>query len=211
MTAQATWPVARLRRIGSAGWILAAVLTVAGSFMPLMELTDMVIADKQVDARMGYSLWGTGGDDNDPFSLIGVPVVLGAVLLAVAGLLGLTSTRQHPASGPVLAARLIGTGGTGLLAGSLAAVLIQLRVFARFDDMGPFRTTTGFGTWLLLAAGVLAVAAIVLLLVPSLAKRGAEPETPAMGLPVVRVLEPEYDDEDAAGLPRPAGDADPKG
>nr|WP_042185998.1 hypothetical protein [Kibdelosporangium sp. MJ126-NF4]CEL17020.1 hypothetical protein [Kibdelosporangium sp. MJ126-NF4]CTQ91750.1 hypothetical protein [Kibdelosporangium sp. MJ126-NF4] len=196
MTAPAIWPVARLRQIGSGIWILAAALAVGGSFMPIIEYNRLY--DEQYNARtITYTLWGNGTGDNDPFPMFGVPVMVGAALLAVAGVFGLISTRLHPASGPVLAARLLGVGGAGLLAGSLTIVFLLFEVFDRPESTIPeeMRSTVGFGVWVLIATALVAIGAIVLMLVPRLAKRGDEPETPAMGIPVVRVLEPEYDEE----------------
>lgn len=201
MTEPAVWPVARLRQIGSAGWILAAALAVVGSFLPLYE--------QDFGIRNGFSvtMWGfTVTDPEDSigglsFPSIGVPLVVGVVLLVAAGLFGLTSTRLHPASGPVLASRLLGTGGTGLLVGTALVTLLFTEAFEGAPDNAPtgFSKATGFGSWLLLAAMLVSVTAIVLMLVPRLARRGDEPETPPMGIPVVRVLEPEYEETDPKG------------
>jgi len=201
VTEPAVWPVARLRQIGSAGWIAAGALAIVGSFLPLFE--------QNFGIRNSFSItvWGFASDgigepgENLGFPAIGVPLVIGVVLLVAAGLFGLASTRLHPASAPVLAARLLGTGGTGLLAGSVSVILLFTTALEGTPDDAPngYSKVTGFGSWLLMASVLVAVAAIVLVLVPRLARRGEEPETPAMGIPVVRVLEPEYEETDPKG------------
>ncbi|SMD09899.1 hypothetical protein [Kibdelosporangium aridum] len=216
MTQPTHWPVARLRLMGSGLWILAGALAVAGSFLPLLEQS-VPRATPTTEGRLSVTLWGlttsTGsGNGDDTFPQLGIGVVVSAVLLAAAAVLGLTSTRLHPASGPVLAARLIGTGGTGLLLGAIVQAFVLFRPFSEEAFLGSFGNpnTTGLGTWLLVVSGLLAIAAIVLMLVPKIAKRGEEPETPPMGIPVVRVLEPEYDEP--ADEPAPAEQpTDPKG
>ena len=198
MTEPVVWPVARLRQIGSAGWIGAAALAVVGSFLPLYE------QNFGIGTTFAVTIWGFESDalsepgDEQAFPAIGSPLVVAVVLLVAAGLFGLASTRLHPASGPVLAARLLGTGGAGLLAGTVSIILLFTDPLNNLRE-GSTTRVTGFGTWLLMAAVLLAVAAIVLLLVPRLGRRGEEPETPPMGIPVVRVLEPEYEETDPKG------------
>jgi hypothetical protein len=196
------WPIARLRQIGSAGWIGAAALAVVGSFLPLYE------QNFGIRNAFAVTVWGFESDaigepgDELGFPAIGAPLVIAVALLVAAGLFGLASTRLHPASGPVLAARLLGTGGAGLLAGTVSIILLFTDALGGLPD-GASATAatraTGFGTWLLMAAVLLAAAAIVLLLVPRLGRRGEEPETPPMGIPIVRVLEPEYEETDPKG------------
>jgi hypothetical protein len=64
---------------------------------------------------------------------------------------------------------------------------------ANDDGSGIDLVQTGLGMWLLIAASVVGLAATVLMLVPKVHER-LEPETPPMGIPVVRVLEPEFDE-----------------
>nr|WP_157528189.1 hypothetical protein [Kibdelosporangium sp. MJ126-NF4]CEL17504.1 hypothetical protein [Kibdelosporangium sp. MJ126-NF4] len=200
MTPSANRPVARLRQIGAGVWILAAVLASVGSFMPLLEQ-----GRGRSRPTVALTLWGIGGNDSpiDVFPPMGIPVVFSAVVLVVAALLGLASTGQSPASGAVLATRLIGTGGAGLLVGSLAQVFL-VHVVAKgpfgedpqFVDAG-YGSSIGVGVWVLMVSGLLAIAAVILMLVPMMAKRSEELATPAMGIPVVRVLEPVYDEQPA--------------
>ncbi len=197
----AVWPVARLRQIGGAAWIGAAALAAVGSFLPLSE--------QHFGPSNSYtvSVWGYASDstealqENLEFPPMGVSLMIGVFLLAAAGLLSLASTRLHPASGAVLAARMIGTGATGLIAGTGTTVMLALNVFKGTPDGAPadYSRVVGFGTWLLIGSMVVGSAAIALMLVPRLGRRGEEPETPPMGIPIVRVLEPEYEETDPKG------------
>jgi hypothetical protein len=181
------WPPARLRVIGSGLWLAAAGLTVVGSFMPLV-----------IQREFTVSSWGIESDTapNSDFPPLGIPLVVSAALLVVAGGLGLMSTRRHPASAAVLAARLLGTAG---VAGIVAVTVIFIMLFGIFQERdvdipAQFGSTIGLGVWLLLGACALAIAAIALMLIPKIATR-TEPETPSMGIPVVRVLDLEFDEE----------------
>ncbi|MCE7001274.1 hypothetical protein LWC34_00225 [Kibdelosporangium philippinense] len=215
MTQALQWPVARLRVMGSGLWILAGALAVFGSFLPLTQ-EDRIRVTPSETTELNLTLWGLTGSDGsngaDMFPQVGVAVVVSVVVLVISGLLGLFSRRLHPATGPVLAARLIGTGGTGLLIGSVVQPLLVFRIFDSQSILSGYGVTVspGIGTWLLILGCVLSVAAIVLMLVPKIAKRGEEPETPPMGIPVVRVLEPEYDEpaDQPAEAEQPT---DPKG
>ncbi|GAB3905418.1 hypothetical protein GCM10029964_100640 [Kibdelosporangium lantanae] len=128
----------------------------------------------------------------DAFPEMGVPVVVGAVVLVVAALLALTSTRLHPASAAVLASRLLGVGATGLAIGATAIIYLAMSVNVDRSDAS-FQVNLGLGIWLLVAASVVGLVGMVLMLVPRVEQR-VEPETPPMGVPVVRVLEPEFDE-----------------
>jgi hypothetical protein len=197
----AVWPVARLRQIGGGAWIGAAAFATVGSFLPLSE------QHFGPTSSFTITVWGYVTDDNAElqqnmdFPPMGVPLMIGAFLLVAAGLLALASTRLHPASGAVLASRLIGTGATGLLVGTGMTIFLILRVFDGAPDGSPatYSRAPGFGAWMLAGSMVVGLAAIALMLVPRLGKRGEEPETPPMGIPVVRVLEPEYEETDPKG------------
>jgi hypothetical protein len=197
----AAWPVARLRQIGGGAWIGAAALAAVGSFLPLVE------QHFGPTSSFTVSIWGyTSDSDQEVQDAIGFPplgaaLMIGAVLLLAAGLLGLASTRLHPASGPVLASRLIGTGAIGLVVGTGTTTFLSLQVFDGTPDGAPadYTRVVGFGAWMLVGSMVVGLAAIALMLVPRLGKRGEEPETPPMGIPVVRVLEPEYEETDPKG------------
>jgi hypothetical protein len=197
----AVWPVARLRQIGGGAWIGAAALAAVGSFLPLVE------QHYGPTSSFTISIWGyaSDGDGELPdlleFPPMGVALMIGAVLQLAAGLLSLASTRLHPASGAVLASRLIGTGAIGLVVGTATTAFLALRVFVGTPEGAPadYARVVGFGAWMLLGSMVVGLAAIALMLVPRLGRRGEEPDTPPMGIPVVRVLEPEYEETDPKG------------
>jgi hypothetical protein len=183
------WPVARLRQVGSGLWGLAAVLALVGTFAPLIEL-------RSVRQQLVITTWGSGGNPlGANYPAFGVPIVVVAALLLVAAGLGLTSTRLHPASGAVLASRLIGTGSAGGLAAATSTLYLFTTLFQN-DSLpdGSISFHTGLGMWLLIGASVVALGAIALMLIPRVAQYDPDPETPPMGIPVVRVLEPEFDE-----------------
>jgi hypothetical protein len=184
------WPVAKLRVYGAIAWFVAAGFGVWGTFAPLYE--------QRVGRRdFVFTAWGSEGTEagsSDSQPEFGIPIVIAAVLLVIATSLAISSTRAHPATAPVLAARLIGVGGAGALAASTAMLLVLLDAFFGSQSVGPnVNGGYGLGTWLLVGSSVLAIAAVVLMLIPRVKER-VEPETPPMGIPVVRVLEPEYDE-----------------
>lgn len=212
MTAPALWPMARLRQIGSGMWMVAAVLAIFGTFLPLIDFPRSEFRQ----SGTALTLWGVIGNETaDGFQAtgpppLGIPVVLAGALLLVGGILGLISTRLHPASAPVLASRLVGTGGAGMLIAAVTFVWILFENLFRPDvdvfGAAELLPSAGIGLWALIGGALLSVAAVVLMLVPKIAKRGEEPETPPMGIPVVRVLEPEYDE-----TPEAEQSTDPKG
>src|SRR5690349_17158608 len=114
----ARWPVNRLRLYGGGAWVIAAGLAVGGTFAPMFEL-------RLGRESAGVTAWGANGDDAGIlFPDFGVTIVVGAVLVVIAAVLALTSTRLHPASTPVLAARLIGIGATGVVIGTTATLFL---------------------------------------------------------------------------------------
>ncbi|TCO56552.1 hypothetical protein [Actinocrispum wychmicini] len=190
MSTPVLWPIARLRQFGGGAWIIAAGLIVGGTFAPLSE-------ERSRSVSVAFTAWGVTSDQpttSDYFPDFGIPLVIGAVIMVAAALLAVTSTRLHPASGAVLAARLLGTGAAGVTIGC-TVTLYLLTTLIDQANKGLSSTTveTGLGTWLLIAASVVGVVGSILMLVPKMEQR-LEPETPPMGIPVVRVLEPEYDE-----------------
>jgi hypothetical protein len=186
LTPPVLWPVARLRQFGGYAWVIAAALAVGGTFAPLIEAPVI---------KLTVSAWGINQDAPvapDTFPELGIPIVVGAVVLVAAAILALTSTRLHPASAAVLASRLLGVGAAGVTIGASAAVYLFMSVNVSKSDSG-LRVNFGLGMWLLVAASVIGLVGMVLMLVPHVEQR-VEPETPPMGVPIVRVLEPEFDE-----------------
>lgn len=192
MSAPVLWPVARLRQFAGGAWIIAAGLAVGGTFAPLIE-------QHARNSSVEITAWGATADSGPvpDFPDFGIPVVIGAVILVAAALLAMTSTRLHPASGAVLAARLLGTAATGITIGCAVTLYLLTTLFQRGngDLTGDQAILTGLGAWLLIAAAVVGVVGSILVLVPKVEQR-LEPETPPMGIPIVRVLEPEFDEPD---------------
>jgi hypothetical protein len=181
------WPMNRLRLYGGGAWVIAAGSAAGSTFAPLFQLrTGQEVAE--------VTAWGTSVDTGiDFFPDFGIPIVVGAVLAVISAVLAVTSTRLHPASAPVLASRLLGTGAAGIVIGCTANMYL-LKVL--FEDATPGRNnavTSGLGMWLMIASSVLGVAGTVLMLIPKPGRFDPDPETPPMGIPVVRVLEPEFD------------------
>jgi hypothetical protein len=183
------WPVARLRLFGGGAWIIAAGLAVGGTFAPLLE-------QRLRNSTTVITAWGAADQDIDFFPDFGIPIVVAAVLIVIAAALALTSTRLHPASAPVLAARMTGTGAAGLLIGSTATLYLVTTLFIRSN--GTTTTsgiTIGLGMWLMVGGSVVALVGSVLMLVPKIGRQDPDPETPPMGIPIVRVLEPEFEEQ----------------
>ncbi len=184
----ARWPVNRPRLYGGGAWVIAAGLAIGGTFAPLFEL------------RFGresaeVTAWGANGDDAGIlFPDFGVTIVVGAVLVVIAAVLALTSARLHPASAPVLAARLIGIGATGVVIGTTATLFLLKVLFEDTMEQNQDAVVgSGLGMWLLIASAVVGITGTVLMIVPKRGSYDPDPETPPMGIPIVRVLEPEFD------------------
>jgi hypothetical protein len=187
MSAPPQWPIARLRQFGGGAWIIAAALAVGGTFAPLFEEHNRAF-------NVVVTSWGLSSNvpGMDFFPDFGIPVVIAAAILVTGAVLALTSTRLHPASAAVLAARLLGTGATGVLIGCTATIYLVTTLFSQGNDPST-SLQIGLGMLLLIASALVAVVGTVLMLVPRVEQR-LEPETPAMGIAVVRVLEPEFDE-----------------
>jgi hypothetical protein len=184
-----------LRLVAAALLVVAAGIGVGGSFATFSTYTSQYFSD--VDPEYSDeepSVYRSNGWESTvepapetPVTsvapLVGIPIVVaGAVAFLGALLLVLTARRpDDPAAG-----RLLGVGASGLLCGAVAVVLIGNLTEVRnvtasaeaFPDSG-FRSSIelGPGFWLLLVAGVVALAAAVLLLVP----RRAAPAAPFPG------------------------------
>ena len=156
-----------MKRIAGVTALLAgAVLTAMGSTGSLYETTRI-----NSGYRSGYRLTLWAGEfvspdgataSGDVRILFGVPVVVAAVLLVVAGVLVLASPRL-----PVrvaLAARVGAVVAAGLLVGAVWTVGQMVRAATEESDPvgGTLVATAGTGMWLLIAAAVVAVAGALL-------------------------------------------------
>lgn len=165
--------------------LLAAGLTVAGSFLPLFVST----------TRLGYPLsvlkvsvtgWGVqatanGLPDRAPdiaVAVNGVPLVLAAALLLIA-----------------IVKRWAAVAGAGFLAGAVLTIWVQESTWPKvFRPAGNLFTmpnltidlAVGSGLHVLVAAVLVAgVAALLAVRPASVARERQEPETPPLGVPVV--------------------------
>jgi hypothetical protein len=154
----------RMRVVGALLCVAAAVLTVIGTFQPLvtgrldknvLSVTSWVQRMERVDGSV------LNADTEAP--VYGLPLTVAAALLLVAALLGLRAARRAGLTAVVAAA---------FLAGTVVAVGVQQRwwvdvVFgAPLRDLPPgtlanYWSRTGAGLWMLAVAAGLAVAAAV--------------------------------------------------
>ncbi|MEU4742100.1 hypothetical protein AB0G02_16790 [Actinosynnema sp. NPDC023658] len=214
------------RRLFGAGLLLAAgVAAVIGTFLPLFWEGSTFGS-----TRLGFTTtsWDTRSDDAGPeldamlgpSPQLGAPVVVAAVLLAVAAALVFLPESQR------LAARYTAIAATGLLAGSVwATISVAAAALGRSvnTDVGSYGAETGDGVAVLGASVLVAVAGVVLLHARRPERRPAGPlvhrvddaggevgddvrddvpgdagsddvDTPRLGMPVVEVAQlPESD------------------
>lgn len=147
---------------GRRGWIApglaaaAAVATVVGGLLPL---DTTAAGDRYVTTWTGFAADGPGSGTGVP--VYGIPLTVGALVLAVAAVLLHRGARR-----PALAAV---TAGAGLLVGLVAAIRLAAAAAAhnsellkaRFPDMQAI-DAAGTGAWVLAVAALLAVVAAVL-------------------------------------------------
>jgi hypothetical protein len=101
-------------------------------------------------------------------ALVGIPLVVGAALALVAAALLVAGVRRP---GDPTRSRLLGIGACGMLVGTIVSIWLKLPAImseaAMLAARGTERTASaGVGTWLLLVAGIVALAAVACLLAP---------------------------------------------
>ncbi|PWV80323.1 hypothetical protein SAMN05421630_109199 [Prauserella marina] len=173
--------------------VLAAALTVAGSFIPLFSGELSLLGTRQLS--IGITAWGFDTDAptrEGGVAVNGVPLVFAAVLLLVAAALVLFTARASGAARRGLGAASV-TGAAAFLAGTVWTVGMQAASWV--DTFRPTGDAAGdsdvgvdaglsAGMWLLIAAAVLALAGAAWALVALLpAGERAEPVTPRYGFP----------------------------
>ncbi|ONI89065.1 hypothetical protein ALI22I_16205 [Saccharothrix sp. ALI-22-I] len=155
----------RRRLLGAALLVVAGVAAVVGTFLPLFwEGSDFG------QTRLGFTTtsWEitTDSDELDVDLMLGqspqfgVPIVVSAVLLAVAAALVFLPESQR------LAARYTAIAGTGLLAGAVSAtgsVVVSAVADVSATDLRSFTQEAGAGILVLGASVVVAVVGVVLL------------------------------------------------
>jgi hypothetical protein len=150
--------------------VVGAVLAVAGS-VGALRVTRTVTATATVPTTARTTGWTTAIDPPGPTgstSLVGIPLVVGAVLALVAAALLVAGVRR-PAD--PTRSRLLGIGACGMLVGTIVSIWLKLpsavSVAAIIAARGTEQTVSvGVGAWLLLVAGVVALAAVACLLAP---------------------------------------------
>ncbi|WP_447003371.1 hypothetical protein ACRAKI_27350 [Saccharothrix isguenensis] len=189
------------RLLGAVLLLAAGVGAAVGTFLPLYWEGAHVGVDslRVVTSSWKLELQNVSPEfaDMPPWQSprFGVPIAVSAVLLVVAAALVLLPEHQR------LAARYLGVGATGLMAGSVAATGMYVRAMVGnappSDDIGTYSGGVGEGLLVLVAAVVAAVVGVVLI-----HGRRAEPrpegavvyrvdegdddmDTPPFGMPVV--------------------------
>ena len=154
--------------------VLAAALTLGGSFAPTLVYNSQVGSDGKL-STIRWTAWAaqTEPPDDNMYNqpLDGFPLVAGVLLAGVAVVMLLTTGRRP--GGRVLG-RSIGVGASGLLLGAIAQTLLaQLSTLngqVRYSDANPdsqllWDMYLGAGAYLLLVAALCALVAAVLLLI----------------------------------------------
>jgi hypothetical protein len=182
----------------------ASILTLLGSFLTLLTSSIQVTDNERV--VLTITSWGfrttTNGvaDSPTPVSLVpinGPPMVFAATALLTAAVVGLLASA---APGSVLITRagsMIAVAAAAFVAATVWSILVQeLNWIDRYSPSGlrgpqdyDVTTSIGLGFWLLLGATVAAIAGAVFACLPlrRRIRRRTEPDTPALGIPVVVV------------------------
>jgi hypothetical protein len=184
------------RLLGAILLVVAGIVAVVGTFLPLYEEGN----DQQGEGEGRLALLVTVTSWKHSFSNVpegmgfsdvrspqyGAPMVVAAVLLAVAAALAFLPEAQR------VAARYLAIGGTGLLAGSVWAagsvVVAWVGISEERDDAGGYAVRAGEGIAVLVASVAIAVVGVVLL-------HGRRPEPRPEGPAVYRVDGFEVDDD----------------
>lgn len=174
--------------------VCATALTVVGTFLPFFRTEQSVGLEPSGIAQTTLRAWRIDftfpgqGEMSTPSAPLGVPLLLAAAILLAGAILGAVTRRP---------ARRTTLVGAAFLAGAVCTVAVQ-GMRRLFNDEGPEVSTTLLaGTWVLLAAVVVAAGAAALSNLGT--PRWADPEaayadtpTPPSGV-VITVLPPEDD------------------
>ncbi|WP_158852998.1 hypothetical protein [Saccharothrix deserti] len=178
------------RPLGAALLVVAGVTAAVGTFLPLFWEGNEVAGIRLGFAMTSWEVTGVGGTTEADLALFrtpqyGVPIVIAAVLLAVASALVFLPETQR------LAGRYTAIVGTGLLAGAVWAVVMAVVAAvgnARDSDFPGYTTEAGSGVGVLIGAVLVAVAGVVLV---HGGRGGAEPRPEG---PVVYRVDDSADD-----------------
>jgi hypothetical protein len=186
---------------------VAALLTVAGCFLPLFRIQQHVtIGQRFFEAQLTITqtAWNTvieipGQDAAErPAAPLGIPLVIVAVVLAVAAF----TAFSRPGRG---LARWLVSASAVFTAGVVVTVGMSRFEWSALVGIGELEAVTGLGMWLLVLAAVLAAAAGVVAYLPGWQRAGedwADPAiaytdtpTPPSGV-AITVLPPDAEDDD---------------
>jgi hypothetical protein len=185
-------PCDRATRTAALFLVAAGGLAIGGSFGELEEEVERAGA---ATLTLTYTSWRLtqGGSYATPIYFhaphFGIPLVAAGVLTLVGGLLLLLGGRPSVRPG----GKPIALVSAGLLVGTVwtVALVVSADLDAVTSGAGFALTwTSGIGFWLVLAAGIAAVAGSAVLLLPAdIRRRRVEPPTP-VALPVFQPPEP---------------------
>ncbi|SFW89850.1 hypothetical protein [Amycolatopsis australiensis] len=170
--------------------VLAAVLVVAGSFLPQTSFEQIV--GGKTDSKQTVSAWGRSFDvepddqakkfyENTHVARYGIPLTAGAVVLLAGAGLAFAGSRRSAGAGVRSGARTaLVAGGAGVTA---AVWMLGMDVSATLSyqsDDGSVKSlyATGSGFWVLLGGGVLALLAAVFAALPGRRAPAAPPYQP---------------------------------
>ena len=179
---------------------LAAVLTLAGAFMPLFEIREKIgqsfLGAEDQDLVLVYTAWRTQFSvpgqavQDQPSAPLGAPLLLGVALLLAAMVSGVVYASRR--SEGVLA-RWLASAGAVFFVGVVFTIGMEgLSTYVR-DDSDATTTSLGSGMWLLILATLLAAGAAVSSFLwtrepaPAWADPGvafADTPTPPSGIPI---------------------------
>lgn len=153
------------RLLGAALLVVAAVVAVVGTFLPLFTQGGESPGSRPVISSTSWEYVFSNVPEGLDFGDLqspqyGVPIVVAALLLGVAAALVFLPESQR------LASRYLAIGGTGLLAGAVwgaAATVVSTVGNASRNGSGDFGARAGEGIVVLGASVVIAVVGVVLL------------------------------------------------
>lgn len=158
-------------------WLAAAGLAIGATFAPFYRFTQTLSEQKVFEYAVSGWSWNLRADpelqvDLGPPTLYGIPLVTIGVVLLVAAILAVFSSR----------AKVIGTLATGLLVGAVSMEFVDA-IGNNRRERAEVTTQIELGTWLLTGAAGLAIIGLVLtqLARPQPAMR-VEPDTPRFGV-----------------------------
>lgn len=162
-------PVVRTRLFGAAAALAAAVLAVVGSFLPLVSGELSLIGGPA--ARISVTGWEVTAGGATPsaghVAENGIPLTIAAALLGIAVLMIIAAAQRAAPAAVGFAALLAGSVAAAFLVGVLATVAVQVvNLRGTIQAADGASAALGAGFWLVLAAGVLASAAVVLIALP---------------------------------------------